>query len=250
VIWDPTKPSVIPAQGQIQSWLPLAAKAGVNIVVAVGAAHPNDLLTPGAAGQFAAFVAKVAKTFPQVKNYVIGNEPNRPYFSQPTFAEGGRHSFATRLTLDLDEIGWEVGVLPSLASLYTGVEPKPPIDEPTQALYYTDVITTAECDQNVRTMSFFLLEDEANLTRWQSGLERVDGSHRPSYDAVKQTMAQTHGNCLGEPLPWSHTSQVMAPFVGWRMPGRVKRTRTSWHFSAGAEEEVTYRAGIFKARTS
>ena len=376
VIWDPTKPSVIPAQGQIQSWLPLAAKAGVNIVVAVGAAHPNDLLTPGAAGQFAAFVAKVAKTFPQVKNYVIGNEPNRPYFwqpqfspdgkplsaaayepvlaqsydalkavdptinvigiglsprgrdnpsqdveiasrspvrfladlgqayrasgrtkplmdelafhpypaentdppsvgdkwpnaglpnlarikqaiwdafhgtPQPTFAEGGRHSFATRLTLDLDEIGWEVGVLPSLASLYTGVEPKPPIDEPTQALYYTDVITTAECDQNVRTMSFFLLEDEANLTRWQSGLERVDGSHRPSYDAVKQTMAQTHGNCLGEPLPWSHTSQVMAPFVGWRMPGRVKRTRTSWHFSAGAEEEVTYRAGIFKASTS
>jgi hypothetical protein len=374
VIWDPAKPSIIPAQGQIQSWLPLAAKAGVSIVIAVGPAHPSDLSTPGAAAQFAAFVAKLAKTFPQVKNFVIGNEPNRPYFwqpqyspdgkplsaaayepvlaqsydalktadptinvigvglsprgrdnpklpdasrspvrfiadlgqayraskrtkpimdelafhpypaentdppsvgdkwpnaglpnlarikqavwdafhgtAQPTFAEGGRQSFATRLTFDLDEIGWQVGVLPSLASLYSGVEPTPTIDESTQALYYTDVITTAECDKNVRTMSFFLLEDEPNLARWQSGLERVDGSHRPSYDAVKQTLAQTHGNCLGEPLLWSHTSQVISPFIGWRMPRTVKRRRTSWHFSAGAGEEVTYRAGIFKARTS
>jgi hypothetical protein len=374
VIWDPTQPNVIPAKAQIQSWLPLAQKAGVSIVIAVGPAHASDLSAPGAPAQFAAFVAKVAQTFPVVKNYVIGNEPNRPYFwmpqygpdgkplsaaayepvlaqsydalkavnptinvigiglsprgkdnptlpnasrspvrfisdlgqayrasgrtkpimdelafhpypaentdppsvgdrwpnaglpnlarikqaiwdafhgtAQPTFAEGGRHSFAAKLTFDLDEIGWQVAVLPSLASLYSGVEPVPTIDEPTQALYYTDVITTAECDQNVSSLSFFLLEDEPDLTRWQSGLERVDGSHRPSYDAVKQTLAQTHGNCLGEPLVWSHTSQVMSPFVGWRVPGRVPRKRTSWHFSAGADEEVTYRAGIFKARTS
>jgi len=374
VIWDPAKPDAIAAKGQIQSWLPLAQKAGVSIVVAVGPAHPSDLSTPGAPAQFAAFVAKVSQAFPQVKNYVIGNEPNRPYFwmpqyspdgkplsaaayepvlaqsydalkaldptinvigvglsprgrdnptlpnasrspvrfisdlgqayrasgrnkpimdelafhpypaentdppsvgdkwpnaglpnlarikqavwdafhgtAQPIFAEGGRQSFAGKLTFDLDEIGWQVGVLPSLATLYSGVEPTPVIDEPTQALYYTDVITTAECDQNVRTLSFFLLQDEPDLTRWQSGLERVDGSHRPSYDAVKQTLAQTHGNCLGEPLPWSHTTQVISPFVGWRMPGRVKTKRTSWHFLAGADEEVTYRAGIFKARTT
>jgi hypothetical protein len=375
MIWDPTKPDVIP-KGTIQSWLPLAQKAGVRIVFAVAPGHPGDLATPDAASKFAAWVGKLARTFPQVKDYVIGNEPNRPYFwqpqfspdgtplsaaayepvlaqsydalkaadptinvigiglsprgrdnptmpidiasrspvrfisdlgkayrasgrkkplmdelafhpypavntdppsvgdkwpnaglpnlarikqaiwdafhgtAQPTFAEGGRQSFSAKLTFDLDEIGWQVGVLPTLASLYTGTEPTPTIDEPTQALYYTDVITTAECDQNVKMLSFFLLEDEPLLTRWQSGLERVDGSHRPSYDAVKQTLAQTHGNCLGEPLVWSHTAQVISPFVGWRVRGRVKRRRTSWHFSAGADEEVTYRAGIFKARTS
>jgi hypothetical protein len=374
VIWDPTRPDVVP-KGTTQSWLPLAQKAGVRIVFAVGPAHAGDLATPDAASKFAAWVGKVAQAFPQVKDFVIGNEPNRPFFwmpqyspdgkplsaaayelvlaqsydalkavnptinvigvglsprgrdnptmpptiasrspvrfisdlgktyrasgrnkpimdelafhpypatntdppsvgdkwpnaglpnldrikqavwdafhgtAQPTFAEGRRQSFAAKLTFDLDEIGWQVGVLPTLASLYTGTEPTPTIDEPTQALYYTDVITSAECDQNVRMLSFFLLEDEPNLTRWQSGLERVDGSHRPSYDAVKQTLAQTHGNCLGEPLVWSHTSQVMSPFVGWRVTGRVKPRRTSWHFSAGADEEVTYRAGIFKART-
>jgi hypothetical protein len=43
---------------------------------------------------------------------------------------------------------------------------------------------------------------------------------------------------------------VMSPFVAWSVRGRVKARRTSWHFSAGADEEVTYRAGIFKARTS
>ena len=330
VIWDPSHPDAVPAQSGVQSWLPLAQKSGVRIVFDVAPAKPGDLLTPAAASRFATWVGKVAKTFPQIKDYVIGNEPNRPYFwapqyspddgkplaaagyesvlaqsydalkavdptinvigvglsprgrdnpsagpdiatrspvrflsdlgqayrasgrkkpimdqfafhpypakntdppsvgdkwpnaglpnldrikqavwdafhgtAQPTFAEGRRQSFAAKLTFDLDEVGWQVGVLPSLAGLYSGVEPMPTIDEGTQALYYTDVITTAECDPNVQMLSFFLLEDEPLLTRWQSGLERVDGSHRPSYDAVKQTLAQTHGNCLGEPLLWS-----------------------------------------------
>jgi hypothetical protein len=379
IVWDPSRPDVISAKASIQSWLPLAKTTGVRVIFAVTPAHASDLSTPAAASQFAAFVGKVAKTFPQVKDYVIGNEPNRPYFwrpqyscecpdgkplsaaayepvlaqsydalksvdptinvigvglsprgrdnpampadiasrspvrfisdlgktylasgrkkpimdelafhpypavntdppsvgdrwpnaglpnldrikqavwdafhgtKQPTFAERGRQSFAPTLRLDLDEIGWQVGVLPSLTGLYFGTEPTPTIDEATQALYYTDVLTTAECDPNVRALSFFLLEDESDLTHWQSGLERADGSHRPSYDAVKQTIAQTHGNCLGEPLVWSHTSQVISPFVGWRIKGRVNARRTSWHFSAGADEEITYRAGIFKARTS
>ena len=376
IVWDPAKPDVIPAQAAIQAWLPQAKASGVRIVFGITPVHAGDLSTLGAAAKFAAFVGKLAQTFPQVKDYVIGNEPNRPYFwtpqyspdgkplsaaayepvlaqsydalkavdptikvigvglsprgrdnptmpptiasrspvrfisdlgqayrasgrtkplmdelafhpypaentdppsvgdrwpnaglpnlsrikqavwdafhgtAQPTFAEGRRQSFAATLSLDLDEIGWQVGVLPSLSSLYSGVEPTPTIDEATQALYYTDVITTAECDPTIRSLSFFLLSDEKDLARWQSGLERIDGSKRPSYGAVKQTIAQTHGNCLGEQVAWSHTSQVISPFVGWRVSGRVKPRRTSWHFSAGADEEVTYRAGIFKARTT
>jgi hypothetical protein len=374
IVWDPAKPDVISAKGAILAWLPQAKAKGVRIIFGITPAHPGDLSTPGAAAKFAAFVGKVAKTFPQVKDYVIGNEPNRPGFwmpqysatgkplsaaayepvlaqsydalkavdptitvigvglsphgrdnaslpnasrspvrfisdlgeayrasgrtkplmdelafhpypaentdppsvgdrwpnaglpnlnrikqavwdafhgtAQPTFADGRRQSFSPTLRLDLDEIGWQVGVLPSLSSLYSGKEPTPTIDEATQALYYTDVITTAECDPSIRSLSFFLLTDEPDLTRWQSGLERLDGSRRPSYNAVKQTIAQTHGNCLGEPAVWSHTSQVISPFVGWPVSGRVKPRRTSWHFSAGADEEVTYRAGIFKARTS
>ena len=102
--------------------------------------------------------------------------------AQPTFAETGVQSFTPPLKLELDEIGWQVAVMPGLASLYSGTETVPTIDEATQAGYYGDAITAAECDPTVSSLSFFLLLDEPMLSRWQSGLERIDGSHRPSYD--------------------------------------------------------------------
>ena len=116
--------------------------------------------------------------------------------AQPTFAEAGTTQ-PKPLRFDLDEVGWQVAPLPAVASLYTGVETAGTklISEDDQATYYRDTVTLAECDPGVRMLSFFHLVDETDLDRWQSGLERADGSHRPSYDAVKQTLAQTHGNC-------------------------------------------------------
>jgi hypothetical protein len=167
--------------------------------------------------------------------------------AQPTFAEP-RKTFARPLKLDLDEVGWQVAPLPALANLYYGKETGPTVSEQTQADYYRDVITFTECDPSVRMLSFFHLVDERDLNRWQSGLERADGSHRPSYDAVKSTIAQTHGTCQGRPVTWKHTTAVVHPVAAWgnlRKPQPGKRAR--WSFKAGAGEEATYRAGIFKA---
>jgi hypothetical protein len=102
----------------------------------------------------------------------------------------------------------------------------------------------------VRILSFFHLVDETDLDRWQSGLERADGSHRPSYDTVKQTIAQTHGNCPATPVSWRHATGVILPTVTWGSlaPQPLKRTR--WSFSAGAGEEADFRAGLFKAGPS
>jgi hypothetical protein len=172
--------------------------------------------------------------------------------AQPTFAEGarGRQPFGQGLKLELDEVGWQVAVLPPLAGLYFGTETQPTIDEVTQADYYSQTIRLAECDPSVSSLSFFLLQDEADLARWQSGLERVDGSHRPSYDTVKQTIAQTHGNCDGTPTPWTHTSRVVAPWTQWGNVTRIKRpTWKRWSFVAAAREEATFRAGIFRVGT-
>src|SRR5205814_401627 len=76
-------------------------------------------------------------------------------------------------------------------------------------------------------------------------------SHRPSYDAVKQAIAQTHGECQGAHVAWRHSTQVSFPTVKW---GNLKKVRplrsTHWSFVAGAREEATIRAGIFKAGTS
>ena len=77
---------------------------------------------------------------------------------------------------------------------------------------------------------------------------RADGSHRPSYDSVKNMIALTHGNCQGSPTVWSHATQVVSPFAAWGSLSKPqKATRARWSFLAGAGEEATFRAGIFKA---
>jgi hypothetical protein len=167
--------------------------------------------------------------------------------AQPTIAEHG-NTFSRPLRLDLDEVGWQVAPLPALASLYHGTETDKPVSEQTQADYYRDVITLVECDQSVRMLSFFHLVDERDLNRWQSGLERADGSHRPSYDAVKSTIAQTQGNCQGALVKWRHTAAVVLPFVSWGKLGKAAPVRRRiWSFKAGAGEYASFRAGIFKA---
>ena len=168
--------------------------------------------------------------------------------SQPIFAENGVSKFAKPLTFDLDEVGWQVEIPPALASLYFGSETGPTTDEATQAQIYGDLVKLLACDPSVRLLSFFHLVDELDLNRWQSGFERGDGSHRPSYGAVKDAIAQTHGACQGPVQTWAHTARVVLPFVAWgnlSKPQRVSRKRRG--FYAGAGEEATFRAGIFKA---
>ena len=376
--WDAANPTIIGGQDEIASWMPQAQAAGTRIIFAVSPLRAADLTaTSDAKTKFAAFLAQLATTFPTVKDYVIGNEPNQPRFwlpqyeatsgkplaaaqflpvlassydalkavdptinvigvglsprgndnpfgksnvsrspvrflhdlgvayrasgrtkplmdelayhpypqpqqgppsvryawptaglsnldrikqavwdafngtAQPTFPESGKSLFKP-LKFDLDEVGWQVAPLPALASLYTGVETPGTrlISEDDQAAYYRDTVMLAECDPGVRMLSFFHLVDETDLDRWQSGLERADGSHRPSYDAVKQLLDQSHGNCQTTPVKWRHVTAVVLPAVAWGSlkPQPLKRTR--WSFTAGAGEEADFRAGLFKAGPS
>jgi hypothetical protein len=172
--------------------------------------------------------------------------------AQPTFKETGKTAFSPPLTLDLDELGWQVAVLPQLAGLYTGTENMPTIDEATQATYYTESIQSAECDPSVDSLSFFLLTDEPDLSRWQSGLERVNGDNRASYDAVKQTIHDTGGKCQsGLPATWKHAAAVLNPLVTWGNLTTPRRARnTKWAFKAGAQEEALFHAAVFTATTT
>jgi hypothetical protein len=373
--WDQSRPTTIVGQAEIAAWLPQAQATGRRIVFAVAPLSATALgSSPTARDQFVAFVRKVAQTFPAVKDYVIGNEPNQPRFwlpqfagdgkplsaaaylpvlagsydalkavdptitvigvglsprgndrpkaknnisrspvrflrdlgaayrlsrrtkplmdelafhpyppptqpapdvgyvwpnaglpnlgrikqalwdafhgtAQPTVAERGA-TFLKPLKLDLDEVGWQVAIPPGLAGLYHGAETPGLVlvDEQTQADYYRETIDLAACDSSVRMLSFFHLVDERDLDRWQSGLFRADGSRRPAYDAVKQTLAQGHGSCRDAPVVWAHTTKVVVPSVAWgnlRKPSSTKRVR--WSFVARAGEEAKFRAGVFKA---
>jgi hypothetical protein len=378
VNWDPAAATTIPGQAEIAKWLPQAQVSGTRIVFAVAPHSARDVTsTPDAKDKFVAFVQKLAQAFPSVRDYVIGNEPNQPYFWQPqysgagtplaaaqylpllagsydalkakdptinvigvglsprgndqplaknnrsrspvrflhdlgqayrlsgrtkplmdelafhpypqpqqgspqvgygwptaglanlsrikqavwdafhgtaqsTFAEAGK-TFARPLKLDLDEVGWQVRIPPALAPLYTGVETPGMklVTESTQADYYVDAIDIAACDPSVRMLSFFHLEDETALDRWQSGLERADGSRRPSYDRVKQTLAQMHGSCQSTPARWKHATGVVLPVAAWgnlRKPFPARRLRLK--LVVGAGEGADFRAGVFRAGPS
>lgn len=372
IVWNPSSSSSIGGQSEIDGWMPQAQVRGRRIVFSIAPQKAGDLYTASAKAQFVAFVQQVASTFPNVKDFVIGNEPNvnrfwqpqydgkgralaaasylqvlagsydalkavdpainvigvglsprgndnprpksnpsrspvrflhdlgvayrasrrkkpvmdelafHPYpakntdspkvgyrwpnagfpnlgrvkqafwdafhgTAQPTFVETGKSSFRP-VKFVLDEAGWQVAPLPQLAGLYFGKETETPVSEATQAQYYSQSIILAECDPSVRLLSFFHLVDEFDLDRWQSGLERADGSRRPAYDAVKNTLAKTQGKCPGKLAKWKHTSVVVSPkaaFGNLRKAQSVKRAR--WSFTAGAGEQATFRAGIFKA---
>ena len=167
--------------------------------------------------------------------------------AQPLFAERGQPSPPNALKLDLDETGWQVAIPASLQKFYTGKENVIPIDEGTQAQYYSDIIRFISCDPDVRSLSFFHLVDETDLDRWQSGLLRADDSRRPSYDAVKAAIAQTQGRCQLTPPGWKHTTTVNGALVSFGYLGAPRAwSNKLWRFRAAAQEDATYKAGVFR----
>ena len=95
--------------------------------------------------------------------------------------------------------------------------------------------------RRVRMLSFFHLVDEPDLDRWQSGLERADGTARPSYDArqadaSRRPTATARG---GRPSSGRTRPASSAPAVAsgnLASPRPAKQTR--WSFTAGAAEEA------------
>jgi hypothetical protein len=165
--------------------------------------------------------------------------------AQPTFYEPGVKTFAKPLMFELDEVGWQVTILPDLAPLYFGKETsRSAITEQLQAQFYTDTIGQLACDRTVRALNFFHLMDEPDLDRWQSGLERVDLTPRPSYQAVKDTLKTTEGKCQGAEVKWSHTLKVVGAGTSFGLKTRPA-TWTKWSFPAAAGEAASFRAGVF-----
>jgi len=168
---------------------------------------------------------------------------------QPTFAEDGAAP-ANALTLVIDEVGWQVGVVPSAAAAYSGTENVPTIDETAQAQTYNDLVHLVSCEPGVTDLLLFQLIDESNLETFQSGLFRADWSIRPSYGSMKGAIAQTGGNCVDRPVGWRHITNVVGASAGTCAPGAHGPTQSYWSFLVRSEEEATYRAGIFRIRAN
>ena len=363
VLWDATEPMTIAHQAQIESVLPVAALRGMKVTFSVAPLKARSITAPGAATEFVAFVDHVARTFPTVKNVIVGNEPNQPRFWQPQFDARGRNvsgaayqallarsydalkavdptinvigvglsprgndnprasgnvstspvkfiqgmgaayrasrrtkplmdqfayhpyprkdtssltegypwpnagvtnfdrikqafwdafdgtgqkTFEQGLRVKYDEVGWQVAVVPEAVPAYSGTENIVPTTEAAQAAIYAGLLRYVACDPATDAVLFFGLQDEPNLDRWQAALMRADGTPRPSYNAVKATLAETGGNCAGKIRSWRHSTTVdgaAATFLkGRRFPSRVD----SWSFLASADEDALFDAGIYR----
>jgi hypothetical protein len=88
--WDPDQPTTIREKEQLDRYVANAAAQGIRVMILISPTRVRALTSSAATGQFVRFVAQVARTYPQIKDFGVGNEPNQPRFWQPQFLNSGK----------------------------------------------------------------------------------------------------------------------------------------------------------------
>ncbi len=92
--FNPAAPATISDKTFLDRAIPAARAKGLRVVLAIFPTKAKAAAEGATAEQFADYVALVAKTYPQVREFIIGNEPNQPRFWQPQFSGGTQVSAA------------------------------------------------------------------------------------------------------------------------------------------------------------
>ncbi|HEY6963552.1 MAG TPA: hypothetical protein VI408_16825 [Gaiellaceae bacterium] len=132
--------------------------------------------------------------FPHPNSSSIGLADYDKLVSLLGAAFDGTAQRGSALPILYDEFGIETQVPPDKAPMYTGTEPATtkPVDEATQAQYYTQALQMTFCQPTVMGILLFHVQDEPALSAWQSGLYYVDGAPKSSLPAVKAAAATVH----------------------------------------------------------
>jgi hypothetical protein len=137
--------------------------------------------------------------------------------AQPLFQEAGDTGPGPYVHIYVDEVGYQAKIAPEKASLYTGAENVPAIDEATQGTYYAQLVAMMACDPNVALLNFFHAVDETSLPAWQSGLVLPDGTRRASFSTVKNAI-MANQQCSGTPVQWRHTDRIVGGGATFKLP--------------------------------
>src|SRR5437762_9529360 len=94
-VWTPPAATIdeaqlVPLRGAARA----AAADGIEPIVAVYSFSGVTPLTDEARGQFASFAASIPRSIPEVRDLVVGNEPNLNLFWMPQFADDGSDAAA------------------------------------------------------------------------------------------------------------------------------------------------------------
>jgi hypothetical protein len=88
----PSEALVIQSKPQLDLAVAAAQAAGLRVVLAVYPYPPRELEAGlSSPSLFASYVGVLASIYPQVKHFVIGNEPNQPAFWRPQFDAAGQN---------------------------------------------------------------------------------------------------------------------------------------------------------------
>jgi hypothetical protein len=150
--------------------------------------------------------------------------------AQPLFRETGDAGAGSYVHIYVDEVGYQAKIAPEKASLYTGSENVPALDEGTQGNYYAQLIAMMACDPSVALLNFFHAVDETSLPAWQSGLVLPDGTRRASFSAVRDAIMVNH-ECKGKLVEWRHTDRVVGANVSFKTLPRSFLVRADEGFS-------------------
>ncbi|MDX6422731.1 MAG: polysaccharide biosynthesis protein PslG [Gaiellaceae bacterium] len=119
VNWDPAKPLEIREQPFFDRSIPWATAQGIHLSFGIHIGKARSITSsPRTIDQFVEWLQLVARTYPQVTEFVVGNEPNLTRFWQPQFDRRGRGasgiafaSFLARSYDALKEVNPEITVV-------------------------------------------------------------------------------------------------------------------------------------------
>jgi hypothetical protein len=126
VIWNPDQPRTIPDKALLDAYVAAATARQIRLVFAVYPGSARVLTDyPEAPGEFVDFLQLVARAYPGVNDYIIGNEPNQPRFWQPQFSQRGApvacRQYTTVLARSYDALK---AVNPSINVIGVGLSPR------------------------------------------------------------------------------------------------------------------------------
>lgn len=125
VRYRPSEPIVVQDKELLDRAIPNALTAGLRVVLAVYPYPSREIATLGSPSLFGSYVGAIASIYPQVRQFVIGNEPNLTAFWRPQFDASGANvsarTFGPYLATAYDSLK---AVDPTLRVVGVGLSPR------------------------------------------------------------------------------------------------------------------------------
>jgi hypothetical protein len=127
------------------------------------------------------------------------------------------------------------------------------VDRPSQAAQLEAGLELAYCQDSVGGFFNFLLWDEPDLARWQSGVLWVDGSKKSSFDALKRAVAAVTAGDLdcaalraSQATPLHPAPDAIVDRIEWSATTVFSRFNEIWNFAIAARVHASYRATMYR----